>query len=190
MERLLILGPLLYAISNGGLFRFVFTWFLRIAALFVIIATLWASWQLWSSLGNRSPISYFLAALVVEAAILAAGFVVLNILIYRSNDIMNIPDVKDYPTTPIIVLLIKTVGEIVASLYILIGSATGISFWIVGNYRVKPALDLPFLTLGYGASGGSIMVLGLLLGFGELLSSYFLAEMIGAPVDIVRNTRR
>lgn len=194
MDKFLILKPFLRKIADGKFFKTIFSWAFRINACFIVLAALFASWKLWAQLSANLPAKYFIGALLAEIFLVAIGFIVFNILWIRSNDIQNLPSVKDYSVTPIMVISIKATGEIWASLSILFGLAMTLTTWISGPeiMRMIPfTIPLPGISgSGQGASSILPLISGAILGFGLLATSYFIAEMLGALVDIARNTKK
>lgn len=182
MNKILILEPFLKKISNGVLFNNIFSWLLKIFSGLTLLVTLWVSWKLWSNLSGSLPPEYFISALVAEIFLLAAGFVVFNILLIRANDIRNLPSVKIYVVTPVFVLFIRTLGEVLGSLYALLGLAIGLSSLLVDT----PMLPIPLP----GLTGAFAAIIGSIVGFFVVAYSYVFAEALNALVDIARNTKK
>jgi hypothetical protein len=189
IDRFLLLHPLLVRISDGKFFRTVFFWLFRALACFTVLTVLWASWKLWSNLPSGAPIKFFAAALLAEVFLLATGYAVFNILWIRAENIIKLPATRDYSVTPIMVISVKASGEIWAVASILFGCAFSLTSWIAGP-RLMSAL--PISSFLPGVSGGGIVALisGVVLGFVVLATSYFSAELMGALVDIARNTKK
>ena len=90
LEKLLLLRPILKAISDGKIFTILFSWFLKILSGIIALASLYGSWLLWSNLskitggmGGESSFKFFLGAAFAEVLILALVFIVINILLIR-----------------------------------------------------------------------------------------------------------
>lgn len=189
MNYLYALTPVLRIISEGKLFRLVFAWMFRIFSGVVVLGILWASWTMWSSTGRGMPISYFLSFLLVQVALFAIAYVIFNILMFRSNDIMNLPHTKMYSITPIVVVLCKTAGEVAFATFALFGFSVGLAGFFSGA-RIPIPIYLPFFSQFVGAQGGGMMISGILFGFMLLVFFYFIGEMIGVLVDIAMGVNR
>lgn len=189
MDKILILRPLLNKISEGSIFRVLFAWAMRIEAALTVLGVLYGSVKLWGLVrGGGAPASAYFGLLIVQIALLVLGVVIVNILIARAEDIERQPVGSDYIVTPIIVIFQKTLGEIGAATYGVLGVAGGLFIWISGG---EIPLPIPGLSGGDGFTGGLLaMILGLTIGFGILAFSYFMAELTGAVVDIARNTKK
>ncbi len=75
------------------------------------------------------------------------------------------------------------------SLYVLLGLAIGLSSLVV-DAQMLP-ISLPGLTGGgLGMPSGLAIISGTIIGFLVLANSYLVAEMVGALVDIARNTKK
>jgi len=190
LEKLLLLKPLLDKISDGGMFKIMFIWFFRVIAALLAIGILYASWQLWSKMSNQLPAKYFIGALLLEVFIVIMGYTAINIVLIRANTIRDLPNARDYLVTPIVVVCWKMFGEILGSMYILLGLAIGIISFVAGENMMQ---FLPFSLPGFGggtSSGLFVIILGAVFGFLTIFIMYFLAEAIGALVDIARNTQK
>ncbi len=188
IDRLIILHPLLERISDGKFFTLIFSWLMRILACVTLIVFLWGSFKLWSNLSGATG-QIFIGALVAEVFMAAIVYAVFNILWIRAYDVQKLPLAKDYSVTPIVTILIKTSGEIMATLVIFYGLAISITLWIAGPgiMRMIPfSIPLP----GLSGGGAGAMVYGIIAGFLILAVSYFIAETFGALVDIARNTKK
>ena len=189
MEKILILRPLLKRISEGSIFRVLFAWAMRIEAALTVLGVIYGSVKLWGLVrGGGAPASAYFGLLIVQIALLILGLVIVNMLLVRAEDIARQPVGSDYIVTPIIVIFQKTMGEIGAAVYGVLGVAGGLFIWIAGG---EIPLPIPGLSGGDGFTGGLIaMIMGLTIGFGILAFSYFMAELTGAVVDIARNTKK
>jgi hypothetical protein len=189
MDKILVLKPVLKKISEGSIFRLLFAWAMRIEAALTVLGVLYGSVKLWGLVrGGGAPASAYFGLLIVQIALLVLGFVTVNILLVRAEDIERQPVGADYIVTPIVVIFQKTLGEIGAAVYAILGVAGGLFIWISGG---EIPLPIPGLSGGDGFTGGLIaMILGLTFGFAILAFSYFVAELTGAVVDIARNTKK
>lgn len=188
MDKILVLRPILLKISDGRFFKTVFFWLFRSLACLNVLAILWSSWKLWGNLPSGGAVELFIGALLAQVILIAIGFVVFNILWLRAEDTQKLPRVKDYSVTPIVVIAIKALGEILASLSILFGIALSLTTFIAGP-RIMNSLPFTFPLPGAG-SPALTLVSGIISGFVLLACFYFIAETVGAVVDIARNTKK
>jgi len=188
MEKVLVLKDALRKISEGSIFRTLFAWALKIFAVLTVIGILFSSVKLWKAVGGEGvPFRAYLGLFLLQLFLLALGFIVINILLVRSEDIERQPIGADYMVTPIFVIFQKMLGEIAAATYAVLGVGMGLFIWISG---VDLPLPIPGLGAGDGFIGGLMaMVMGFLIGFIFLCLSYLMAELTGAVVDIARNTK-
>ncbi|MCB1137462.1 MAG: hypothetical protein KDK23_01855 [Leptospiraceae bacterium] len=191
LDRILIFRPVINWISDGRFFASLIAWSLRILAVIVFIGSLGSCYKIWSQLPTEVPFKYIAAFVVMTIFVLAIGFFVINILLIRAEDILALPAVKDYSITPIFVICVKMIGEILATVYASLGVALGLAAFIGGDSvgRTLSVLSLPGMSAGSG-SGFLLIVGGLLIGLMLLFVAYYVAEQIGALVDIARNTRK
>ena len=190
INQFLFFKPYLQKISEVNFFRNVFVWFLRIVAGFQVIALLGISYKMWSLLSMGFQGKMFIVIFLTQLLILLLTYLIVTILISRSDDIAALPLKNDYIVIPIFVVVTKMFGEILAVFYTVIGVAAAIAIWIIGGMP----MDLPGVSMFSGNSGfaGGLIALitGPIVGFIALSISYFVAEQLGVLVDIARNTRK
>ncbi len=189
MNKILVLRPILLRISDGRFFITVFFWLFRGLACLNVLAILWSSWKLWSNLPSGAPIELFIGTLLAEVFLIGIGFIVFNVLWLRADDTMKLPRAKDYSVTPIVVIAIKASGEIIASLSILFGIALSLTTFVAGSSSVMSSIPFTFPLPGAGSPVLSL-ISGIVSGFLALAVFYFIAETVGAVVDIARNTKK
>ena len=190
LSRILLLQPVLRAISDGEMIKLVFVWALRISAGLAVIGLLFASYQMWSLAGGGAPWGFILMFLLFQIALILLVFVIFNILLIRAEDIKALSVTRGYPVVSIFLVLFRSSGEIAFFTY----SILGISFGLVMLFglRIPISIPLPFL----GAMGGGffagigMMIAGVVVGFLVLVVTYVMAELIQAPVEMAMNTRR
>lgn len=187
LDKVLILKPYIEKVTSGEMFRFLFAWFYRILSGLILIGIFWASWELWSSMSSKMPAKFFIGGVILQIFIFVLAFVIINILLIRSTDILELPSTKEYSVTPIIIILLKTWGEILAASYLVLGFAMGIAIFIVGG-NVGKLMPISLPGLSGAGSGFGVMVFGVIGSFLTLFFFYWLAEIWAAVVDTARNT--
>ena len=203
LERFLILRPLLDRLSDSKTLITLYTWTLRIIAGFTFLgvllaagAVIWGAAKMWSGLSGGTGLKVFFGVLFVEICILGMGFVIINIQLLRANDIEKLPVVRSFPLNPIVVIVTKMTGEIVASIYAMIAVALALTTWIGagGILAFLPFGSLPGLSAAAAGSaltsGLLILASGFVISFLALFASYVAAESAGVLVEIARNTKR
>jgi hypothetical protein len=191
LNQFLFLKPFLKMISEGNFFKTVFVWFLRILAILTVLGLLGISYQLWHGLVQGFQLKLMFLFLIMQIIILALCYLIITILLSRSEDIENMPKANDYLVMPIFVIVAKMVGEIFVSFYSLMGLLAGISIWMVGFIPpMIPGLGM-IARSGGGVIGGIMaIIMGPIIGFIMLSIFYFVGEQISVWIDISRNTKK
>jgi hypothetical protein len=190
INQYLFFKPFLKKMSEGGFFKNVFAWFLRIIAAFEVLGLLLISLKMWQLLSTNFDVKAFIVMLLSQVLIIALVYLIITILLSRADDIAALPLKNDYIVIPIFVLVTKMIGEILAVFYTIMGLVTAIAIWIMGSMpNIVPGTSM--LCGNNGVIGGFIsLVSGPLFGFVLLSIFYFIAEQLGVFVDIARNTKR
>ena len=190
INQFLIFKPYLQKISEANFFRLVFVWFLRLIACLDIIGFLYVSYKMWSLLSSGFEAKLFFVLLLSELLFLLLTYLVVTVLISRSNDIESLNLRNDYIVIPIFVIVTKMAGEIAAVFYTILGIAAAAAIWIIGDMPMQ----IPGCSIFSGNSGftGGLaaLITGPIVGFLMLSISYFIAEQLGVLVDIARNTKK
>ncbi|MCB1317809.1 MAG: hypothetical protein KDK27_17710, partial [Leptospiraceae bacterium] len=150
-----------------------------------------ALYKIWSSIPSGIPFRMIAGLGIMSLIVLFISFLIINILLIRADDIAGLPQAKDYNITPIAVVILKMTGEVLAATYATLGIALGVVY-LVGGEQIRALLSVVNLP-GLGALGSSwvlIMVMGPVMGVIVLFIAYYLAEQMGALVDIARNTSK
>lgn len=126
LDKFLIFRPVIDWISDGRFFATLIAWFLRILSALSLIGIIYAIYKMWSILPDGAPFKYVAALIVMTVFVIAIGYFVINILLIRAEDILALPAVKDYSITPIFVICVKMMGEILATIYASLGAVLGL----------------------------------------------------------------
>lgn len=190
MRNLTLLAPLLNAISSGNLLRLIFAWAMRIGAGLTVIGVLAASFQMWSSYGRNVPASYFVSLALIQAALLALAYSILNILLIRAEDLLRQSVVPGYPVIPILATILRAFGEIAFFAYSIVGLAMGLAA-LFSKARIPLPVELPYISEfgSSGSAGGIMMIMGFLLGLVSLVLFYAAAEWLMAHVQAAAGRR-
>jgi hypothetical protein len=207
LERFFITTPLLGSISQGKFFTKAFAWLLRICAALAVIWFIYFSITLWitfargtrsfmgdmgDALGGRHSVGVFFAVLFAQLLAIPLFYVIINIFLVRSNAISKLPLQTDYVVIPVAVQLIKMTGEILAAFVTVLGVFTTLAFLVsrsggVVHLLLGRAVSAPGMGSGFAYTA---FITGPVAGFLLLVFFYSIAELIGALVDIARNTKK
>lgn len=171
-------------------FKNVSAWFLRIIAAFKILGTLYISFKMWQMVTANFEIKTFFVVLITQLLLIVLIYLIVTIFLTRADDIEALKLKNDYIVIPIFVIITKMFGEILAVTYSIIGIASAFAVWIVGT--------MPFSIPGFsilngngGIVGGILFIIaGFIFGYIILNLFYLAAELLGALVDIARNTKK
>jgi hypothetical protein len=190
LNQILFLKPFLKMISEGNFFKTVFVWFLRILAILTVLGLLGMSYQLWHGLAQGFQLKLLFLFLIMQIIMIALCYLIITILLTRSEDIENMPKANDYLVMPIFVIVAKMVGEIMVSFYSLMGLLAGVSIWMAGFVpQMIPGLGM-FARSGGVVGGIMAVIMGPIIGFILLSIFYFVGEQISVWIDISRNTKK
>jgi hypothetical protein len=198
IEKLFITTPVLDMISRGKFFTQIFAWILRIIAALLVIAFIYFSVTLWISFARGSEmgstVGDFFVFLFAQLLAIPLFYFIINIFITRSNNISKLPLQTDYVVIPVAVQLIKMIGEVLAACAAVVGIFVTLSLLVTGG--ASSGLDMISGTAqGLGRMSGAsfgyfAFIAGPVIGFLILVFFYSIAELIGALVDIARNTKK
>ncbi len=189
MDKFLVLKPFIRMISQGKFFDQIFAWILRILAVFAVLGFLYYSVKLWSLLSNGFHFKDFLALFLIQIVFAALAYALVNILLTRADDVSNLPKSTEYFATPIFVIFVKMVGEILCVFYALVGISVGLAIWIIGGLPMLQGMGM--FSGGNGFLDGLQAIIGgPLVGFLFLSLFYYIGEQVGVLVDICKNTKK
>ncbi len=180
-------------ISQGGVFKDVFSWFLKILAVGVVFKFIQFSIDMWG-FASKAPGKVIFTLIVIQLLMIVICYMLVHLFIIRANDVSNMPADSDYAVFPIIAVSVKLIGEAGAILIASFNITAGIAIWFGGKLVKMIVQKIGFFM---GGSSGNLFVAGLetiivgvLAGYIILVFMYFLAEQISVFFDIARNTKR
>jgi hypothetical protein len=210
LEKFFITSPLLAQVSQGKFFTRAFAWLLRICAALLVIGFIYFSVTLWimfarnsrsfanqiaSAFGDSNTVGVFFAFLFAQLLAIPLFYVIINIFLTRSNLIIKLPLQTDYVVIPVAVQLVKMIGEVVAVVATVAGVFTTLAMLVAGSGNDGASM-LEMIGVGRmgmmtGARFGYFaFIAGPVFGFLALVFFYSIAELVGALVDIARNTKK
>lgn len=179
-------------LENGKIIRAAVALALRIlgvfalfAGVFMVIGTLKIAFDLPSSAGT-------LGGILATALLGAAIFAVFQILFYRADSVSRLPD-SEFTVMPIFSFLFRAWGESFATFAATLGVAGCLFTWFSDmsiSRLLESFLPIPRVPVESSfVSGVLFLSMMMLLAFGTLIFSYFLAESVIVVADISRNIR-
>ena len=177
IQKYLFVGPVLAKYDGGKLFREVVATLMKLACIGVALGGLRMELLFIELLGDQP-----LPSLLLMLWTIIVCYSTIHVLWTRANMIYNQPD-SEINITPILVVLIRTVGEVISFVYYTT-AVFGFVICIIGG--ADGGTPIP-MEKGFE---GAIYVLGfgLIGGFIATLAAYFWAEAINIAVTIARNT--
>lgn len=187
VDKILVLKPYLKLLSEGRIFKLIFSWFLRIVAVVFALDFIIEWITKWEYIFKMTGSLVLMLTIIMFLAV-AAAFAIINVILVKADTIADLPESKDYIVIPIAVVFIKMIGEISAFVWTFLGLA---GFLIALTETGAMVLKMiPFFG-GSGFVGGLAgLVIALIAGFFSFFLFYFIAEQVGVFADIARNTKR
>lgn len=192
--------PFLKTLNNGTIIRIILSFFIKLVGFGIIILIVGLSiYTLAMAIESHIPIFSFLILLFSIIIILIFSILALQVQLYHSEEIKNLPK-SPFFITPIISIFFRMTGEI----YALLTISSGIIMFFVTLFSASGAIGyLPFSQLFphyfFGifnefGTGTFIASFGILIGtfFSALfilMGSYLISELLVVITDIAVNTR-
>lgn len=192
IDRYLLLKPFLVTLKDGRFFKTFAVVALRLIALFFTIGFIGLWFYSWKGISSLSGIGSLIMVLVIfQLLAIPIAYAIVNIILVRASDIESLESCKDYVVIPIVVVIIKLVGE----LFSLSVFCIGLLFFAVsltpdGSYLLSALSFIPDLPGVSDSSGFFGLLVNVLVSVIILFSTYFVAEQLGALIDIAKNTRK
>lgn len=191
MPKLPIVPALLRLISEGSLFKQVFSWLLRLWTVSAVVAGIWLSIELWRGGGSSSQAIF--GQVVFQAALALAVYLVAHLSWLRAQDVAAMPQVAGEVIIPLTRLLLRLGGELYASLMAVLGTGGALMIWISAGEARPELAELRVLLPGAGGDPFPAGLAMLLVGLGSaalgLLGGYVASELLGLLCAIESNTR-
>ena len=161
--------PILSKLSDGHMVKLGFRFFLGLFAVLSLLGGLYYGYQPLDVVVNIWSILFFLSSAFT-------GWMVFQICWFRSGTIKETPDSR-FVVSAIFSVFIRTIGEIAATICIVIG--------------VMGGLIALFSDFGKMTPGGPIAIIaGPVVGFLIISLFYFIAERLSALPEIAVNTKK
>lgn len=161
--------PILSKLNDGQVIKLGFRLFLGLFAVLSLLGGLYFGYQPLDIVVNLWSILFFLSSAFT-------GWMVFQICWFRAGTIKETPDSR-FVVSAIFSIFIRTLGEILATIFVVIG--------------VMGGLVALFSDLGKMTPGGPIAIIaGPVVGFLIISFFYFIAERLSALPEIAVNTKK
>ena len=161
--------PILSKLSDGHMVKLGFRFFLGLFAVLSLLGGLYFGYQPLDAIINIWSILFFLSSAFT-------GWMVFQICWFRAGTIKETPDSR-FVVSAIFSVFIRTIGEITATICVVLG--------------VMGGLIALFSDFGRMIPGGPIaIVAGPVVGFLIISFFYFIAERLSALPEIAVNTKK
>lgn len=177
LQKFFYVGPVLAKYDGGRLFREVVATLMKLACIGVALGGLRMVLLFLEVLGDEPLPSILLMLWTVVVC-----YSTIHVLWARANTILGQGD-SEINITPILVVLIRTVGEVISFVYYAT-AVFGFVICIIGGASggtpipMEKGFEGAIYVLGFGLIGGFVVTLG----------AYFWAELINIGVSIAKNT--
>lgn len=186
-------------LATGSFFKRYFHVLLRALAvvsalggLVSVFGMLYAMGRAVEYAGGVGKAGVVLAFIVFAATMAALVYVVVHLLILRSNTVAQLPD-SEFVVIPILVVLLRLAGEILSAVIVAISFVTFLAMLFAGDaagFLLDRFDALSFGSRGAGFVGGAIsLVSGCLVATLVLLVGYYLSESLAVFVRIAEHTK-
>lgn len=181
MNRYFFMRPLLRQLERAGFVHRVVSVTLRAAAALVVLFSLVAFFKVGKVIFELPP-SGILGGIFFQACFILAIYTVVHAMIIRARDIDDL-DKEAYSIFPVLTLLTKLAGEVVAFFIALVAIGGGVYVWFTGRSVATIMNPMSILLPAFGDAtfmgGIEFMVGGVLVAIASLISLYALSETIG-----------
>lgn len=188
MDKFLVLKPLIQKTAESDFFKKCFLWFFRVLAALTFIGFIFVSVKLWGNVSSTLPAEVIVIFVIAQLILLFMTFVIINIMLIRADDIAAIPQATDYIVVPVFILILKMTGEILGSIFALVGIIFGIAMMVVksdaGGLSAIPMVNY------FADAGIAAIIVGPMYGLFMLALFHAFAELLTVLVDIARNTKK
>lgn len=201
MGKLAFMPAMIKSFAEGRFINRAWGFILRVLAILVVVAGAIRWVPLWSYTVNYST-GGIIGLVLFQLIFIIAIYMVAHALLIRARDINELPQ-SDYMVMKIVSVLLKTIGEIMASSMMAGGFAGGLMIWFVGYnaryilYEMGTIIPLMGRLINSGIYAENMFVGGLLFLIGGillalfiLLLSYLFSEILLATADIAINTKK
>jgi hypothetical protein len=182
MANIFFVKAFLNGLQEGKSVRFGIFLLLWVIALAVIIVGIIKWVDLWNLVSGQDAAGV-IGVILSQLIFLVLIYVLFQILVIRASDVLNVEAFdSDFTVIPVMSVLTRTVGELMATMFIFIGIMRMLVMWFAGSVPYS-SFNLPLDFFGFlggeGFKGGIYsLVEGIIQAFAFLVIAYFFAEWI------------
>ena len=181
MNRYFFMRPLLKQLESAGFVHRLVSITLRAAAALIILFSLVAFFKVGKVIFELPP-SGILGGIFFQACFVLAIYSVVHAIIIRARDIDNL-DKEVHSIFPVLTLLTKLTGEVMAFFIALVAIGGGVYVWFTGKSVATIMNPMPIFLPTFGDAtfmgGIEFMVGGVLIAIVSLIVMYTLSETMG-----------
>ena len=179
MGNFFFIKPALTALEEGRSVRFgifILMWVIAIAIVIGGIVQWIDSWNFVSGQDAAGVIG----VIIFQLIFLLLLYFIFQILVIRASDVLNVEAFdNEFTVIPVMSVLARTVGELLAVVWIFLGIGGLIVFWFSGYAPYSTDFGLFGVLGGSGFKGGVLaLVAGIVQAFVTIVIAYFWAEVI------------
>jgi len=201
MANIFFIKPFLNALQEGKSVRFGIFILLWVIAVAILIGGL-VNWvDFWNQVSNQDAAGVF-GVILYQLINLVLLYLIFQIIVIRASDVLNVEAYdSEFTIIPIMSVLTRTFGEIIAVICVVMGIGWMIFAWFAGNAPSFSGLGqfdsllgaFGFISIisGTGFKAGILaLVSGIVWSFIVIVVSYFWAEMIILGLKVYLNIKK
>lgn len=182
MANIFFAKSILSGFQEGKSVRFGIFMLMWIIALAVVIVGIIKWVDLWNQVSGQDAAGV-IGVILSQLIFLILLYVLFQILVIRASDVLNVEAYdSDFTVIPVMSVLARTVGELMAALFIFVGIMRLLVLWFAGYIPYSSyGYDMFFFGIlgGEGFKGGIYaLVEGVVQAFAIIVIAYFVAEFI------------
>jgi hypothetical protein len=181
MDRYFFIRPLLKQLESAGFVHRLVSITLRATAALIVLFSLVAFFKVGKVIFELPP-SGILGGIFFQVCFILAIYSAAHAIIIRARDIDNL-DKEVHSIFPVLTLLTKLAGEVVAFFIALVAIGGGVYVWFTGRSVATIMNPMPVFLPTFGDAtfmgGIEFMVGGVLIAIVSLIVMYAVSETIG-----------
>jgi hypothetical protein len=193
MDKIFFMKPFIENFSKKNVFTKLFAIILRILTVIALVAAVVIWILLWKLVFDIPPAG-IAGGVIFQIFFLVGIYMAAHAAFIRAQDIAQLKT-KEYTVVQVVIVFLKLLGEIYASLTAAVALGGGVLIWFAGGYGFELLEKVPKFIPQYGGGatflGGVIFLIGgLAVAFFTLIVFYFSAEFFRMVMDIALNTKK
>lgn len=183
MANIFFVKSFINGLQEGKSVRFGIFLLLWVIALAVIIVGIIKWVDLWNQVSGQDAAGV-IGVILSQLIFLVLIYILFQILVIRASDVLNVEAFdSDFTVIPVMSVLTRTFGEILATVYLFLGIMLLLVNWFAGDAYIillfVKKISLFGILGGEGFKGGIYsLVEGVVQAFAIIVIAYFFAEWI------------